>query len=121
MVVTNHAMCAVDTSCRPQPSDFNRHCVFVFVCLLEYVIKLAIESSARKFCLLAAMSVSLAACASSSGTSSDAASVSGTISRGGTTGIGATSGGTSGGTTAAGGSTTGGSTSGGTTAGGGTA
>ena len=60
MVVTNHAMCAVDTLCRPQPSDFNRHCVFVFVCLLEYVIKSAIESSARKFYLLAAMSVALA-------------------------------------------------------------
>jgi hypothetical protein len=100
-----------------------RHCVFVFVCLLEYVIKLAIESSARKFYLLAAISVSLAACASGSGTSLDAASVSGTISRGGTTGSGTTSGGTtsgstSGGTTAAGGTTTGGSTSGGTTSGG---
>ena len=66
------------------------------------------------------MGVALAACGSSSGTSSDAASASGTISRGGTTGSGATSGGTSGGTTSAGGSTTGGSTSGGTTAGGGT-
>jgi hypothetical protein len=90
------------------------------------------------------MSVSLAACGSSSG-SSDTAVVSGTISRGGTTGSGvvgssttgsgttgsgttgsgtagsgAVSGSTSGGTTAAGGTTTGGSTSGGTTASGGT-
>jgi hypothetical protein len=70
------------------------------------------------------MSVSLAACGTSSG-SSDAASVSGTISRGGTTGAGTTgsgttSGSTSGGSTATGGTTTGGSTSGGTTASGGT-
>jgi hypothetical protein len=60
------------------------------------------------------MSILLAACGSSSGTSSDA-SVSGAISRGGTTGTGATSGSTSGGSTTTGGSTTGGSTSGGTT------
>jgi hypothetical protein len=65
------------------------------------------------------MSVSLAACGSSSG-SSDTASVSGAISRGGTTGSGVVGGSTSGGSTAAGGSTTGGSTSGGTPASGGT-
>ena len=69
------------------------------------------------------MSVSLAACGSSSGTSADTASVTGTISRDGTTGSGATGGGTSGDSTTIAGSTTGGSTggtivSGGTTSGG---
>ena len=59
------------------------------------------------------MNVSLAVCGCS-GSSSDTASVSGAISRGGTTGSGTTGSGT-GGSTATGGSTTGGSTSGGTT------
>jgi hypothetical protein len=61
------------------------------------------------------MSGLLAACGSSSGTNSDTASATGTISRGGTT-----SGSTSGGTTATGGSTTSGSPTGGTTGSGGT-
>jgi hypothetical protein len=63
------------------------------------------------------MSILLAACGSSSGTSSDA-SVSGAISRGDTTGTGATSGSTSGGSTTTVGSTTGGTTTGGSTSGG---
>jgi hypothetical protein len=101
---------------------------------------LAIELSAWKFCLLAALSVSLAACESSSGATSDTASVVGTISRGGTTdsgGVGAspsggsaaavvptlagsTSGASTSGGAASGGSTSGGSTSGGATGSGGT-
>ena len=78
---------------------------------------MAIELSAWKFCLLAAVSVSLAACESSSGATSDTASVVGTISRGGTTDSGGVGASPSVGSAAVGGSTSAGSTSGASTSG----